>query len=617
MRKINDFSALLNTFKDYGTTLNKSAKVIEKEGLPRFYIKELVELDDYINAKWEDKDFKKKLSKQGSKGLTTLRQRLRKYFAEEPKTADELTKYRENPDASEEEDEQASDASDASEASDDSMSGTSDEDEEDISDSGSDLSGSSDESDSDSESDFDSDIGDDPDNEFARYTIEYFLKKDKTSSKADKKVRRKKEPREQKEKKEEEDDDWTAVDSGTVGKGDLKILLTGEVQVFPKDVEVTVKNVVQKLAEITAMRTPKEADRQNKILFYKKLREQASEANVGFGLEIKIRMSTISSCYDYNAKHKDYMSDEAFANALNETLELVQILIKNPSILLDTEVQDDEESLTDQPNEDGKWHCRGSLVNTCTKLDTEYSKLLQNSDQHSEEYRLRLSNNHKIMRIFEEATEWAIVQKNKQQICQMYLLKVKYIYYRHDSQKGAEGGQEKIEQFCKYIYTNDETQRIRTQAILYNIYNLALHDKWFQARDLMLMSHLQESITNADIGTQIIYNRTMVQLGLCAFRMGKMEDAHQALTDIQSGNRSRELLAQGTFLLLSITKTIFQDFQWLANELRSRRRPSDDECSRTTLISTLNFSNVSISSLRCSSRSHTWLRRSLMADGKK
>ena len=84
-----------------------------------------------------------------------------------------------------------------------------------------------------------------------------------------------------------------------------------------------------------------------------------------------------------------------------------------------------------------------------------------------------------------------------------------------------------MERYCKYIYTNDETGRIRTQAILYNIYHLALHDKWFQARDLMLMSHLQESIHNADIVTQIIYNRTMVQLGLCAFRKGQMEDAHQ------------------------------------------------------------------------------------------
>ena len=121
-----------------------------------------------------------------------------------------------------------------------------------------------------------------------------------------------------------------------------------------------------------------------------------------------------------------------------------------------------------------------------------------------------------------------------------------YIYYRHSSQcSGVDNSEAMMDKYCKFIYTHDETQRIRTQAILYNIYHLALHDKWFQARDLMLMSHLQESIHNADIGTQIIYNRTMVQLGLCAFRKGQMEDAHQALTDIQSGNRARELLAQG------------------------------------------------------------------------
>jgi len=138
------------------------------------------------------------------------------------------------------------------------------------------------------------------------------------------------------------------------------------------------------------------------------------------------------------------------------------------------------------------------------------------------------------------------MQSDEQQRCQMYLLVIKYIYYRHSSQcSGVDNSEAMMDKYCKFIYTHDETQRIRTQAILYNIYHLALHDKWFQARDLMLMSHLQESIHNADIGTQIIYNRTMVQLGLCAFRKGQMEDAHQALTDIQSGNRARELLAQG------------------------------------------------------------------------
>lgn len=69
-----------------------------------------------------------------------------------------------------------------------------------------------------------------------------------------------------------------------------------------------------------------------------------------------------------------------------------------------------------------------------------------------------------------------------------------------DSQKTSSAIMDRL---CKFIYTRDTTNRIRTQAILSHIYHHALHDRYFEARDLMLMSHLQDNIQYSDIPTQV------------------------------------------------------------------------------------------------------------------
>ena len=61
-----------------------------------------------------------------------------------------------------------------------------------------------------------------------------------------------------------------------------------------------------------------------------------------------------------------------------------------------------------------------------------------------------------------------------------------------------------LDSMCKFIYSKDTSDRIRTRAMLCNIYHHALHNRWFEARNLMLMSHLQETVQHSDIPTQVM-----------------------------------------------------------------------------------------------------------------
>ena len=52
--------------------------------------------------------------------------------------------------------------------------------------------------------------------------------------------------------------------------------------------------------------------------------------------------------------------------------------------------------------------------------------------------------------------------------------------------KEGPSSSEKVDKMCKFIYSRDTSDRIRTRAMLCHVYHHALHDRWFEARDLML-----------------------------------------------------------------------------------------------------------------------------------
>lgn len=115
----------------------------------------------------------------------------------------------------------------------------------------------------------------------------------------------------------------------------------------------------------------------------------------------------------------------------------------------------------------------------------------------------------------------------------------------------------KLEDLCSFIFEHGD-ERSKTRALLSSVYYHALHDRYYRARDLFLISHVQDFIDKADIRTQILYNRTVVTLGLCAFRLGLFTKAHDCLSIICSG-RTKELLAQGS--IRSPDKDIEQEKQ--------------------------------------------------------
>ncbi|KAG1714276.1 Eukaryotic translation initiation factor 3 subunit C [Nymphon striatum] len=105
-KKIKDMSKLLTGFENLSKAHVKAKTVIEKEEqgvTPKFYIRCLVELEDFVTELWEDKEGRKAMSKNNSKSLTTLRQKLRKYNREYFEAA--IEDFRQNPVEDEKEEE--------------------------------------------------------------------------------------------------------------------------------------------------------------------------------------------------------------------------------------------------------------------------------------------------------------------------------------------------------------------------------------------------------------------------------------------------------------------------------------------------------------------------------
>uniref|UniRef100_A0A674E488 Eukaryotic translation initiation factor 3 subunit C n=1 Tax=Salmo trutta TaxID=8032 RepID=A0A674E488_SALTR len=495
--KIRDMSKCLEEFEQLCRAFLKSKTIVDKEGMPPFYIRLLSDLEDYLNQLWEDKEGKKKMNKNNAKALSTLRQKIRKYNRD---YETEIASYKEVRLFA-------------------------------IDNTG--WSGS----------------------EVERHTSE---KKKEDRKKRHKRKERVEEEAEE-EAQEEDEGEWEKV------KGGVPLVKVGN-QMFAKGTEINTTVVVKKLNEILQARGKKGTDRAAQIELLHALANISNENILGEGILVKIKFNIIASLYDYNPNLAAFMKADMWKKCLDCIDELLDILFNNNNIFIGENIAEDSENLAITDSQ--PFRVRGCILTLVERMDEEFTKIMQNTDPHSQEYVDNLKDEGHVCGIIDRLLGYLETKGSTEEVCRVYLRRIMHTYYKFDykahrralglqgetkSEQDAEESEGEdsafiMDRLCKFIYAKDRTDRIRTCAILCHIYHHALHSRWYQARDLMLMSHLQDNIQHADPPVQILYNRTMVQLGICAFRQGMIKDAHNALLDIQSSGRAKELLGQGLLM---------------------------------------------------------------------
>lgn len=349
---------------------------------------------------------------------------------------------------------------------------------------------------------------------------------------------------------------------------------------FAKDAEIDLSLVIKKLTEIMAARGKKRTDRREQIELLHELQNVSDQHQLGPAIFVKIKFAIISAIFDYNPKVSDAMKPEYWMKLLDRMSEMLDALLVSSNLLVSETVTEETENLEEPP-----YKIRGCVLTSVERLDDEFTKLLKECDPHSNEYVERLKDEARVSGIIDKTMKYLERANLPSEICRIYLRKIEHLYYKFDPRvlqqkavslnchiiSGGSSGPplleftitkailvvqgeipkdvytsvQEMEKLCKFIYAKDGTDRLRTRAILSHIYHHALHDNWFQARDLVLMSHLQETIHHSDPSTQILYNRTMAHLGLCAFRHANIKDAHNCLVDLMMTGKPKELLAQG------------------------------------------------------------------------
>ncbi|RFU24034.1 hypothetical protein B7463_g12302, partial [Scytalidium lignicola] len=355
----------------------------------------------------------------------------------------------------------------------------------------------------------------------------------------------------------EEDDEGFS----TVGRGGRTLQFTPE-------------SILKHLRTIMESRGKKNTDRTEQI----KIMEKLYEVSTTPYQQVRVLLTLISTRFDLSTGSQTFMSQEQWKAAEQEFGTLLKVLEENPGLVVvenAEEWEDDEKAPVIVEGEIFK--IPGSVVSYVERLDDELTRSLQHIDPHTAEYIDRLTDEgtlyNNIVRTLlytEGLQKREGLDLPQESLNRVIMRRLEHVYFKPSAvvkileencwktipssvdsaitpRNQIVDATVLVSVLCNYLFINSEGI-IRARAMLCQIYFLALHDNYYKARDMMLMSHLQETINAFDVHSQILFNRTLVQVGLCAFRAGLVYEAQTTLQEICGSGRQKELLAQGVMI---------------------------------------------------------------------
>lgn len=343
-----------------------------------------------------------------------------------------------------------------------------------------------------------------------------------------------------------------------------------------KTLQYTPESILKHLRIIVESRGKKNTDRLEQIRTMEKLLEVSQTPYQ----RIRVYLTLIATRFDMSAASSTatHMSPEQWKLAESEFSSLLSVLEENRDHVVSEgaeEWEDDEKLPVIAKGE--VLRIPGSIVSFVERLDDELTRSLQHIDPHTAEYIERLSDEQALYTAIiraqlytEEPVKSDKAESKQDSVNRIVIRRLEHVYFKPSqvvsiledgswkalpsqldstvTPRGAASDVPTLVQvLCNYLFKNSDGI-IRARAMLCQIYFLALHENYYRARDLMLMSHLSENISNFDVSTQILFNRTLVQIGLCAFRAGLVYEAQNTLSEICGSGRQKELLAQGIIL---------------------------------------------------------------------